>query len=162
MQRKSSLSFRYVFWFVLLQGLLATSVFADTADRAVANAYQRWCSAIATADGRANDVVKFYAPNAILLPTLAPEILFNRKNGGKHAYFEALTSKKNIRCIPEKLITRVYGNMAINSGFYQFSYTDERGQTKNIPARFTFVYEKMGDRWMIVNHHSSVVPAASH
>ena len=145
---------------VLLQACLVTAVYADTAVNAVANAYENWCHAIGTAKGQASKVVKYYAPNAILLPTLAPDILFNRPGGGKNEYFNTLTSKKDIRCIPQKLITRLYGDMAINSGFYRFSYTDDSGHQKNIPARFTFVYQKVDGDWLIVNHHSSVVPKA--
>lgn len=162
MMSQISLSFKKIVWIILLQSLFVTSLFAETAQQAVVNAYQQWCSAIATAHGRAADVVKFYAPNAILLPTLAPDILFNSKNGGQSEYFVEFTSKKNIQCIPEKLITRVYSDMAINSGFYRFTFNDERGRIKEVLARFTFVYRKIGKHWMIVNHHSSVVPAAGH
>jgi hypothetical protein len=152
--------FRNVIFAIVLQGLFAASAFASTAEHAVQKAYENWCNAISTAHGDSHEIVKYYASDAILLPTLSPDILFNRDGGGKHEYFVGLTSKPDIRCIPERLITRLYGHMAINSGFYRFSYTDESGHEKSIPARFTFVYEKIGNRWMIVNHHSSVVPVA--
>jgi hypothetical protein len=159
MQGKAIL-LRNMIWALLLQGLFVASAFAETAEHAVQQAYQNWCNAISTAHGRSSEVVKYYAPNAILLPTLSPDILFNREDGGKHEYFVALTSKKDVKCTPEKLITRMYGDMAINAGFYRFSYMDESGHEKEIPARFTFVYQKIGHHWLIVNHHSSVVPKA--
>ena len=58
----------------------------------------------------------------------------------------------------EQLI-RVYGNTAINRGYYTFSYAKD-GETKTIPARYSFTYVKDGDRWMIADHHSSALPAA--
>ena len=55
-------------------------------------------------------------------------------------------------------LIRVYGNTAINTGYYTFSYVKD-GETKTLSARYSFVYVKRGNRWMIVDHHSSAMPA---
>ncbi len=34
----------------------------------------------------------------------------------------------------------------------------EDGQAVKVPARFTFVFVKKSDGWLIVNHHSSENP----
>ncbi len=52
---------------------------------------------------------------------------------------------------------RVYGSTAINTGYYTFSWVNE-GQSKNLPARYSFTYVKRDGRWMIVDQHSSAVP----
>ena len=53
---------------------------------------------------------------------------------------------------------RVYGDTAIVSGAYTFSDVRD-GVAGNIrPTRFTFVFRRDGDRWLIVDHHSSRVP----
>ncbi len=57
----------------------------------------------------------------------------------------------------EQLI-RIYGNTAINTGYYTFSYMKD-GETKTLPARYSFVYVKRGGKWVIVDHHSSAMPA---
>jgi hypothetical protein len=57
-------------------------------------------------------------------------------------------------------LIRVYGNTAVNTGYYTFTYTKD-GETKNLPARYSFTYVKNGDRWLIVDHHSSAMPATS-
>jgi uncharacterized protein (TIGR02246 family) len=145
---------------IVLQGLLVTSVFAGTAEKAVAKAYENWCSSIAAAKGRASEIVKFYAPDAILLPTLSADILFNKEGGGKNEYFTSFTGKKDIKCVPVKLITRLYGDIGVNAGFYNFTFIDEDGKPQDVAARFTFVYEKKDGHWLIVSHHSSLVPAA--
>ena len=53
---------------------------------------------------------------------------------------------------------RVFGNIAVNTGYYQF--TDEKdGIRTKVDARFSFVYERdEAGKWLIVDHHSSVVP----
>lgn len=55
-------------------------------------------------------------------------------------------------------LIRVYGETAINTGYYTFSYVKD-GETKTIPARYRFVYVKGDKGWLIVDHHSSAVPA---
>src|SRR5690348_15580998 len=114
----------YVWIFPLL--LLVHSVFAETKhekELAVEKAYYSWCAAIGEAKGNPQVVVKFYATDAILLPTLSEHILVN-KNGGLDAYFKKLTSYPDIKCTPQKLITRVYTDTAVNSGLYKFTYKE--------------------------------------
>jgi hypothetical protein len=57
----------------------------------------------------------------------------------------------------EQLI-RVYGNTAVNTGDYTFSYSKD-GETKTLPARYSFTFVKEGEHWMIVDHHSSAMPS---
>jgi len=38
-----------------------------------------------------------------------------------------------------------------------FSYTND-GETKTLPARYSFACVKNGGRWLIVDHHSSAMP----
>lgn len=149
----------------LFMGLLClffvVNVFAFTDNKVgVEQAYNNWCRAIGTAKGNSSEVVRYYAPGALLLPTLSYKILVNTR-GGLNAYFTTLTKKPNIKCTTDKLITRLYGNMfAINSGYYTFTFTDTDGRTKAIPARFSFVYERFNQGWLIINHHSSVLPSS--
>jgi hypothetical protein len=52
----------------------------------------------------------------------------------------------------------VYGNTAVNTGYYTFSYAKD-GETKSLPARYSFTYVKNGERCLIVDHHSSAMPS---
>ena len=52
---------------------------------------------------------------------------------------------------------RAYGDMAIDSGLYNFFFVRE-GRAVLLPARYTFVYRKRDGKWLIVEHHSSRVP----
>lgn len=143
--------------FVLLFSVTSLS-FASSNEIAVKDAYTSWCKAIGSSKGDAQQVVKYYAKDAILLPTLSAKILRNNQGGGLKKYFVKLTSHPNIKCTPEILITQMLSDkFAVNSGYYAFSYT-ENGKTKTIPARFNFVYKKVNHNWLIINHHSSVLP----
>ena len=53
---------------------------------------------------------------------------------------------------------RVHGDIAINTGTYTFT-TMREGKLTTTPARFSFVYRNKGGRWLIVDHHSSAMPA---
>ena len=49
---------------------------------------------------------------------------------------------------------RRFGDIAINSGVYTFTFKDG----VSVQARFTYVYQWDGERWMIIEHHSSAMP----
>ena len=53
---------------------------------------------------------------------------------------------------------RVYGDTAVNTGYYTLFYTKD-GETKSIPARYSFTFVKEGNDCKIVDHHSSAMPA---
>ncbi len=53
---------------------------------------------------------------------------------------------------------RVLGDTAVNTGYYTFSFTKD-GEAKSLPARYSFTYVKRPWGWMIVDHHSSAMPA---
>ena len=150
---KNRIFLLFMFFFVI------QNVYADpNADRAaVQKAYRDWCAAVSLAKGDPKVMVKFYAPDAVLLPTFYPKILINA-HGGLDAYFTEFTSNSHIECIPDTLRTQLYHDVAINSGFYTFTYTEKDGKTKTVPARFTFVYELIDKQWLIIEHHSSLKP----
>lgn len=118
--------------------------------------YYAWCQSIGTAKGDASQIVRFYAPGAMLLPTVSSKMLVN-KHGGLDQYFQKLTSYPKIQCHPQKLITNIRNNLAFNSGFYSFSFV-KNGKAQTLPARFSFVYKKHGNQWLIIKHHSSTLP----
>ena len=75
-------------------------------------------------------------------------------------YFKTAPQRPTVRCKLGEQHVRVYGSMAINSGYYTFTEVID-GQTETRPARFTFVFRrlrKQGGKWLIVDHHSSRVP----
>jgi uncharacterized protein (TIGR02246 family) len=103
-------------------------------------------------------VLPLYADDAVLWGTLSPMVRADR--AALRDYFVTA-----FRVLPGLKVTfgdqliRVYGNAAINTGYYTFFYS-KHGEMKTLPARYSFTYIKDGDRWLIVDHHSSTMPAA--
>jgi uncharacterized protein (TIGR02246 family) len=121
----------------------------------VAAAGQKWATTFAKNSPDA--MLPFYAKDAVLWGTFSP--VLRSDPAGVKAYFvgafQALP-KGTIKFGDQSI--RVYGNTAVNTGYYTFSYTKD-GETKSIPARYSFTYVKDGDDWKIVDHHSSPMPA---
>jgi hypothetical protein len=99
------------------------------------------------------EVVKLYAQTAILLPTLSDRVRHTQAE--IRDYFVHFLTHNPKAKIDEANV-RVLGGIAINSGVYTFRFTS--GPLKSIQARFTFVYQWVGDRWLVIEHHSSGMP----
>jgi uncharacterized protein (TIGR02246 family) len=134
--------------------LLVLSVSAQPA-AAGPHTGQKWATVFA--DNNPDTMLPLYAKDAVLWGTLSPTV--RSDPAALKAYFvgafQALP-KATVK-FGDQLI-RVYGNTAVNTGYYTFSYTKD-GETKSIPARYSFTYVKDGNDWKIVDHHSSAVPA---
>ncbi|WP_457351220.1 DUF4440 domain-containing protein [Roseateles sp. P5_D6] len=52
---------------------------------------------------------------------------------------------------------QLFGDTAVRSGQYEFSEQVE-GQTKTRPARYSFAYQRIDGRWLIVLQHSTIRP----
>ncbi|MFO7753257.1 MAG: SgcJ/EcaC family oxidoreductase [Desulfobacteraceae bacterium] len=111
--------------------------------------FDEWNRAIRTGDPAG--VAELYVQHGVLVPTLSGRVRKNRKQ--IREYFEDFLSREPTARMEEANI-RIFGDLAINSGLYSFTFRD--GTTA--PARFTFVYQWNGERWMIVEHHSSLMP----
>jgi uncharacterized protein (TIGR02246 family) len=118
----------------------------------IARLFSQWNDALQT--GKADEVVKLYAPDAVLLPTVSNKV--RRNPAEMKDYFEHFLEYKPSGKINEQNI-RVYGPVAINSGVYTFTLSKE-GKRSEVRARYTFVYRREGERWLIVEHHSSAMP----
>ncbi len=118
--------------------------------------FDKWNQALKTCDP--DRVVALYAFNAVLLPTLSNKV--RRSHAEMKDYFIQLLANKPSCKINESSI-RFYGDIAIHSGIYTFTlFPPAKGSSTVVPARFTFVYQWSGDQWLIVEHHSSLMPEA--
>jgi hypothetical protein len=126
--------------------------------RSVNAATTQWLATVTS--GRPNaapEVTKLYAPDAILVGTVSEQVRDTPLE--IRDYFNYFTQLPRLSVSGYRPFIRVYGAMAINSGYYTFSYEKE-GHTNVVPARYTFVYRKVKGDWIITEHHSSALPKA--
>ena len=122
---------------------------------AVDETAQAWIAAFNEHD--AGTVAALYHPEAVLWGTLSPALITSPD--GIRKYFE-----RNFQMSPPPKASigmkqmRTYGDTAISSGNYSFELVVQ-GQARTIFARFSFTYRRVGGQWLIVDHHSSLVPS---
>ncbi|MEM7463608.1 MAG: nuclear transport factor 2 family protein [Pseudomonadota bacterium] len=112
----------------------------------------QWTEAVAT--GRVENVLALYASDAILVPTLANEIIVTQD--GRRHYFEFFLSDGGPTCTIDREELRAdykNGTVAIG-GIYTFNFRRPAGE-ESVPARFLFNFEELDARWLITGHHSS-------
>ena len=118
-------------------------------DSYIAALFEEWNTALQT--GEPKNVTALYESNAILLPTISNQVRHNHEE--IEDYFIHFLAKGPKGVINESNI-RTFCNIAINSGIYTFTFSDGN----SVQARFTYVYRWNGQRWLIMEHHSSALP----
>src|SRR5262245_46701133 len=122
----------------------------------VGAASMKWAQTLGENDP--DKVLALYASDGVLWGTLSTTVRADR--AALRDYFvTAFRVLPNLKVRFGQQLIRVYGQTAINTGDYTFSYLKD-GETKTWPARYSFTFVKNGQNWMIVDHHSSAMPAA--
>jgi uncharacterized protein (TIGR02246 family) len=147
-----------VLYGVLLVALLsacATSTGTGRTDAKdqVAAATAAWRDAYNTRDSAR--ITAMYDSDAVLWGTTAKTVAPNPNAIAE--YFKDAGKRPNARVVFGEQHLRVYGDVAVNTGYYTF--TDIRdGKEESRPARFTMVFRNRAGKWLVVAHHSSRVP----
>ena len=140
---------------VLVLGALFVTTAQACPRESAAAAAEKWTTIFA--DNNPDTITALYSKDAVLWGTLSPTV--RSDPAAVKAYFvgafQALP-KATVK-FGDQLI-RQYGDTAVNTGYYTFSYTKD-GETKSIPARYSFTYVKDGNDCKIVDHHSSATPS---
>ena len=116
-------------------------------------ALMNWLNTLA--DGDAVNMSDLYLDNGILLGTVAKEIKQGREQ--IQEYFEMFLKKSPIGSI-DTFILQNFGDVCISDGTYTFEIDGEGGNRESVAARYTYVWKKENEKWMIATHHSSVNP----
>ena len=136
---------------------VATRLTGTPSNAEITSLFDRWNAAVETGD--AEKVADLYAPDAVLLPTLSPQIRTTRD--GIVDYFEHFLARHPSGEEIRSVVKVLDAHSAIDTGLYRFTFHNADGTTDSVDARYTFVYEKRDGQWLIINHHSSLLPAAS-
>ena len=112
-----------------------------------------WNAALATGDPYL--VADRYTPDAVLLATMSPDVRVDR--AGIVDYFANFMLARPLAVVKRSFVRVLRSTEAIDSGLCRFTMKQD-GHTVAMDARFTFVYEKIDGKWMIVTHHSSAMP----
>lgn len=127
----------------------AAPVCASISRVEVAALFDRWNASLKTHDPEA--VAANYAPDAVLLATVSntPRDTHDEIK----AYFVDFLKKDPQGSIDTRTI-KIGCNIAQDVGTYTFSLKG----SKSVTARYTYVYEYVGGKWLIAHHHSSAMP----
>jgi uncharacterized protein (TIGR02246 family) len=122
----------------------------------VAAATMAWGRALGADDP--DKVLPLYSDDAVLWGTLSPTLRADQ--AALRDYFAtAFKVLPGLKVVFGDQLIRVYGDTAVNTGYYTFSYVKD-GEPKTLPARYSFTYVKSGEHWLIVDHHSSAMPSS--
>ncbi|MDX2234727.1 MAG: SgcJ/EcaC family oxidoreductase [Hyphomonadaceae bacterium] len=121
--------------------------------REIAALFETWNETLRT--GGPHDMALLYAEDGVLLPTVSNAVRTNRVEIA--AYFEEFLAMHPRGVINEQHVDVLDSNTAVNSGVYTFDLIRE-GQPTFVVARYSYLYEKIGGKWLIKSHHSSAMP----
>jgi hypothetical protein len=141
--------------FVLVAPLMANSCLTPE-DKEVTTLFDRWNNSLATL--KSSEVVKNYAKNAILHPTLKNAKL--KTNETIAEYFDNFLQYSPKAEILERTIFKGC-NFAVDTGIYKFTLTEKVNGKENVTyatARYTFTYAYENGQWLITSHLSALVP----
>jgi len=141
-------------WVLLLGSLLVAPVASAGPKEDVAAVTAKW--AVTLGEDNPDTILPLYAKDAVLWGTLSPTV--RSDPAALRDYFvRAFAALPGLKVTFGEQLIRIYGNTAVNTGYYTFSFVKE-GETKTLPARYSFTLVKKGGTWLVVDHHSSAMP----
>ena len=139
---------------LLASSLLVSSVALAGPKEDVSAASAKWAATLG--QDNPDTILPLYASDAVLWGTLSPTVRSDRA-AVRDYFVRAFAALPGLKVTFGEQLIRVYGNAAINTGYYTFSFVKD-GEQKTLPARYSFTFVKDGNAWLIVDHHSSAMP----
>lgn len=142
-----------IFLACLITGCATTPRTDDARKEQVDAALTAWRTAFDSRDS--SRIVAMYDSDAVVWGTNAKTIAST--TAGIADYFKGAETRPNNKVSIGEHHIRVYGDVATIGGYYTFSDIRD-GQPTSRPARFSMVFRNRDGKWLIVAHHSSIIP----
>jgi hypothetical protein len=120
----------------------------------VAAAGSTWAAALG--QDQPDKVLQLYSDDAVLWGTLSPTVRADR-SALRDYFVTAFRVLPGLKVAFGDQLIRVYGNTAINTGYYTFTYVKD-GETKVFPARYSFTYVTTAG----IGSLSTIIPRPCH
>ena len=112
--------------------------------------FKTWNDALKTLSN--TKVADLYVSDDLsFLPTVEPKMLTSRPETLK--YFEKFLALSPSGELIQDKVHPCGADGLLHSGIYNFTTS-----TGPVPARFSYLWRKVGDNWKILHHHSSKLP----
>lgn len=145
---------RHVVSALVLSCVLGPSLSFAAASDDVAAATQAWADAYNSHDPMR--VLARYHAEAVFWGTTSPTLRDSPEEVLN--YFSSLSRRPNAHVTIGESRVRVFGDVALNTGFYTFTDIVD-GEATTRPGRFSFAYRLVDGEWLIADHHSSGLPS---
>ena len=103
-----------------------------------------------------DSVVDLYDEEGLLLGTFSDEIRMGKEK--IREYFKYFLAQKPKASVVDSVTHMIGDDILVANGFYDFEVDSNNGERELAHARFTFVFQKQGQDFKILSHHSSVMP----
>lgn len=104
------------------------------------------------------EITNLYTKDATLIGADSPQVRNSPEEIRR--YFKSFTQLPNLAITGYSGSVRVYGDTAVETGYYTFAY-DKGEKRETVPARFSIHYRRVNGEWKIDDHHSSRLPGAA-
>jgi uncharacterized protein (TIGR02246 family) len=119
----------------------------------------KWMALVTSGRKTASEeVTNLYTKDAVLIGADSTEM--RNSPEGIRSYFNTFTRQPNLAITGYSGNVRVYGDSAVETGYYTFAY-NKGEKRETVPARFSIHYRRVDGEWKINDHHSSRLPEAS-
>jgi uncharacterized protein (TIGR02246 family) len=120
----------------------------------VAAVTEQWATAFSKGDVDA--LTSMYSQDAVIWG-ISSSSMRTDPSAIREYYARLLKTFPGTRVTVREMNIRVYGDSAVNSGLLTIHRVSHDAGSKATPTRFSMVYVRRTGRWLIVDHHSSVV-----
>ena len=141
---------------LVISVLGAAQSFAQDATEEISALLRRWAATYGSAQSP-DEMLGLYAPDAVFFGTGGKTPFLGAQEIGPYfgRQFSNFSERK-VNFIDPAI--RIYDSTATATGLYHFEVTNKAGNPLDATMRFSFALHRGGDGWIIIQHHSSLIP----